>query len=102
MPEYRTPGVYIEEISGGPRPVAASATTDTGFVAVLTLPESFVPGQGAAAGMFLPAVEDQIRLAWNRVLAFRRYTLWRLRRIALDRMLWRRCAGWLLRQPKIV
>lgn len=71
MPEYRTPGVYIEEISGGPRPVAASATTDTGFVAVLTLPESFLPGQGAAAGMFLPAQEEQLRLAWNRVLAFR-------------------------------
>ncbi len=71
MPEYRTPGVYIEEISGGPRPVQASATTDTGFVAVLTLPTSFVPGRGAAAGMFLPAQEEQLRLAWNRVLAFR-------------------------------
>ena len=38
MPDYRTPGVYIEEISSGPRPVAASSTTETGFVAVITLP----------------------------------------------------------------
>ena len=39
MPEYRTPGVYIEEISDGPRPVQPSSTTDTGFIGVLTLPE---------------------------------------------------------------
>jgi hypothetical protein len=71
MPEYRTPGVYIEEVSGGPRPVQAAATTDTGFIAVLTLPKQFVPGQGAASAMFLPAVEEQVRLSWNRALAFR-------------------------------
>lgn len=71
MPEYRTPGVYIEEVSGGPRPVQASATTDTGFVAVLTLPTQFLPGQGSAATMFLPAAEEQVRLSWNRALAFR-------------------------------
>ena len=71
MPEYRTPGVYIEEISGGPRPVQASSTTDTGFVAIVTLPTQFVPGRGLAAGMFLPGVEEQPLLAWNRALAFR-------------------------------
>ena len=71
MPEYRTPGVYIEEVSGGPRPVQASATTDTGFVAVLTLPTQFVAGRGAASTMFLPAAEEQVRLSWNRALAFR-------------------------------
>jgi len=71
MPEYRTPGVYIEEISAGPRPVQASSTTDTGFVAVLTLPTSFSPGAGKAAGMFLPGEEDRALLAWNRARAFR-------------------------------
>ncbi|HCH64801.1 MAG TPA: hypothetical protein DFR83_18490, partial [Deltaproteobacteria bacterium] len=71
MPEYRTPGVYIEEVSGGPRPVQAAATTDTGFIAVLTLPKQFVPGQGSAESVFLPAAEDQVRLSWNRALAFR-------------------------------
>jgi hypothetical protein len=71
MPEYRTPGVYIEEVSGGPRPVQASATTDTGFVAVLTLPGSFLAGRGLAAGLFLPAPEEAPRLTWNRALAFR-------------------------------
>ena len=54
MPEYRTPGVYIEELSGGPRPVQPSSTTDTAFVAVLTLPTSFQAGKGMVAGMFLP------------------------------------------------
>lgn len=71
MPEYRTPGVYIEEISAGPRPVAAAPTTETGFVAILTLPTSFVPGRGKAEGMFLPAAEEQTLLTWNRALAFR-------------------------------
>ena len=71
MPEYRTPGVYIEEISAGPRPVAASSTTDTGFVGVLTLPLNFLAGRGPAAGMFLPAAEEKAKLAWNRALAFR-------------------------------
>lgn len=71
MPEYRTPGVYIEEISTGPRPVAASATTDTGFVGIITLPDTFLRGRGKAAGMFLPAQEEVALLAWNRALAFR-------------------------------
>lgn len=71
MPEYRTPGVYIEEISTGPRPVAASSTTDTGFVGVLTMPSNFLAGRGPAAGMFLPASEEKALLAWNRALAFR-------------------------------
>lgn len=71
MPAYRTPGVYIEEISGGPRPVAPSSTTDTGFVAMITLPKSVVPGSGHARGMMLPAIEATPALAWNRALAFR-------------------------------
>lgn len=71
MPEYRTPGVYIEEISGGPRPVQPSSTTNTGFVGVVTLPAGFLAGRGAAAGLFLPTVEDQLRLSWTRALAFR-------------------------------
>lgn len=72
MPAYNTPGVYIEEISGGPRPIQASSTTDTGFVGVLTLPKSFLAGRGKAANMFLPATEESAQLSWNRALAFRR------------------------------
>jgi hypothetical protein len=72
MPAYNTPGVYIEEISGGPRPIQASSTTDTGFVGVLTLPKSFLAGRGKAANMFLPATEESPQLSWNRALAFRR------------------------------
>ena len=71
MPEYRTPGIYIEEVSGGPRPVQASSTTDTGFVAMLTLPTSFQAGRGAATGLWLPGPEEAPLLAWNRALAFR-------------------------------
>lgn len=71
MPDYRTPGVYIEEISAGPRPVQASSTTETGFVGMLTLPTQFLPGAGGAAGMFLPTAEEQALLAWNRAVAFR-------------------------------
>ena len=72
MPAYNTPGVYIEEISGGPRPIQASSTTDTGFIGVLTLPKSFLAGRGKAASMFLPATEENPQLSWNRALAFRR------------------------------
>ncbi len=71
MPEYRTPGVYIEEISSGPRPVQASSTTDTGFVGILTFPTSFLGGTGLASGMYLPIPEEQAQLSWNRALAFR-------------------------------
>ena len=71
MPDYRTPGVYIEEISSGPRPVQASATTETGFVGVLTLPKEFAPGRSKAAGLFLPGPETAALTAWNRTLAFR-------------------------------
>ena len=63
MPEYRTPGVYIEEVSGGPRPVQASSTTDTGFVAMITLPTSFYSGRGAASGLWVPAAEEEPLLA---------------------------------------
>lgn len=72
MPAYNTPGVYIEEISGGPRPIQASSTTDTGFVGVLTLPTAFLAGKGGAANMFLPATEEAPQLSWNRAIAFRR------------------------------
>jgi hypothetical protein len=71
VPEYRTPGVYIEEVSGGPRPVQPSSTTNTGFVGVLTLPESFSPGRGMANGMMLPGKEEGLLLSWNRALSFR-------------------------------
>ncbi len=71
MPQYRTPGVYIEEISAGPRTVQPSTTTDTGFVAILTLPQSFVAGRGNAERMYLPGTEEQPQLSWNRALAFR-------------------------------
>ena len=75
MPEYRTPGVYIEEISAGPRPVQASSTTDTGFVAILTLPPAFTRAKGKVAGLLLPAIEEQPVLSWNRALAFRQLLL---------------------------
>jgi len=71
MPAYNTPGVYIEEISGGARPIQASSTTDTGFIGVLTLPVSFLAGKGKATNMFLPAAEEQAQLSWNRAVAFR-------------------------------
>ncbi len=34
MPTYLTPGVYIEEVSGGPRPIEAVGTSIAGFVGV--------------------------------------------------------------------
>ena len=74
MANYRTPGVYIEEISNGPRPVQASSTTETGFVAVIEIPTQFVPGGGGAAGMFLPGATEDVHMSWNRARAFRKLT----------------------------
>ena len=71
MAQYRTPGVYVEEVSSGVRPVTASSTTDTGFVGIITLPPTFVRGSGEAAGMVLPSSASQVGASWNRALAFR-------------------------------
>ena len=32
MPEYLAPGVYVEEISTGPRPIEGVSTSTAGFV----------------------------------------------------------------------
>ena len=32
MPEYLSPGVYIEEIDNGPRPIQGVGTSTAGFV----------------------------------------------------------------------
>ena len=34
MPTYLTPGIYVEEISTGPRPIEAVGTSTAGFVGV--------------------------------------------------------------------
>jgi hypothetical protein len=34
MPTYRTPGVYVEEVAGGPRPITAVGTSTAGFVGI--------------------------------------------------------------------
>ena len=34
MPEYLSPGVYVEEIDAGPRPIAGVSTSTTGMVGV--------------------------------------------------------------------
>jgi phage tail sheath protein FI len=67
------PGVYVEEISGGPRPIAASPTTDTAFLAVLSLPSGFhVGGEGGTFRSLIPAVTSADAAAsWARELAFR-------------------------------
>ena len=71
MPDYRTPGVYIEEISVGTRPVQASSTTETGFVGIVTLPPQFLTGAGSASGLLLPSAEEETQLSWSRAVAFR-------------------------------
>jgi len=58
MPSYQSPGVYIEEISAGQRPVQPSSTHSTGFVGVLELPEQFRHGHAAATKAFLPVVDQ--------------------------------------------
>src|SRR6266511_5389910 len=42
MPIYLTPGVYIEEVSSGPRPIEAVGTSTAGFVGVAPDPTAHV------------------------------------------------------------
>lgn len=80
MPELGAPGVRVEEISSGPRPVSFSSTTDTGFVGLVTVPEDFflgrlrIPGQPVSAWRPLlplprPALTDA-GASWQAALAF--------------------------------
>lgn len=69
MTDYRTPGVYIEEVSGGPKPVQASSSTETGFVGVLHLPNSFF-ASSSSARLLLPDATPNPALSWSRALAF--------------------------------
>src|SRR5687768_3147273 len=71
MPSYRTPGVYIEEISGGPRPVAPSSTTDPGLGAIITLPKSQRAGLVHPDGLRLAGAEAAPGHAGNRAVAVR-------------------------------
>lgn len=69
---YETPGVYVEEISAGPRPVAMSPTADTGFVAVLSIPKEFHLGDRQGYRSLIPAASSaDAKGSWARELAFR-------------------------------
>ena len=42
MPTYTAPGIYIEEVAGGARPIEAVGTSTAGFVGVAPAPEAHV------------------------------------------------------------
>jgi hypothetical protein len=42
VPNYSTPGIYIEELPGGPRPIQAVGTSTAGFVGEAPNPEAHV------------------------------------------------------------
>lgn len=78
--QFGAPGVYTEEISGGPRPVTMAGTTETGFVGVVTIPKDFFLGKLSAPGkdasdwrplMPLPKPEPTDAISsWQTALAF--------------------------------
>ncbi len=70
MPTYQTPGVYVEEISAGPRPVQASGTTSTGFVGLLQLPGNFGWGLGTATDLLVPKSDASSRSSWSVASSF--------------------------------
>jgi phage tail sheath protein FI len=72
MPEYLSPGVYIEEVDSGPRPIAGVSTSTAGMVGVTQrgptsgkpkLVTNFLEFQTTFGG-FLPEPEPAIRDAW--------------------------------------
>lgn len=42
MPSYKTPGVYVEEISSGAKPIEAVGTSTAGFVGISPKTEAFI------------------------------------------------------------
>lgn len=80
MADLGAPGVRIEEISSGPRPVSFSSTTDTGFVGLVTIPEDFFLGKLRAPGQTVDAWRPLLPLprpsltdaaaSWEAALAF--------------------------------
>jgi uncharacterized protein len=73
MPEYLSPGVYIEEIDAGPRPIAAVSTSTAGMVGVTVrgptagkprLVTSFLDFQRTFGG-FLPEPPAALRDTWQ-------------------------------------
>lgn len=72
MPDYLSPGVYIEEVDAGPRPIAGVSTSTAGMVGVTQrgpttgkpkLVTNFLEYQTTFGG-FLPEPDPQIRDAW--------------------------------------
>jgi uncharacterized protein len=72
MPEYLSPGVYIEEVDAGPRPIAGVSTSTAGMVGVTQrgpttgkpkLVTNFLEFQTTFGG-FLPEPDPAIRDAW--------------------------------------
>src|SRR5262249_27658077 len=74
MPEYLSPGVYVEEIDAGPRPIAGVSTSTTGMVGVTArgpatgkpqLVTNFLEFQRTFGG-FLPEPDPALADAWAR------------------------------------
>lgn len=72
MPEYLSPGVYVEEVDAGPRPIAGVSTSTAGMVGVTLrgpytgkpkLVTSFLEFQRTFGG-FLPEPDPAVRDAW--------------------------------------
>ncbi|MGW5720020.1 phage tail sheath family protein [Amycolatopsis sp. NPDC003865] len=72
MPEYLSPGVYVEEVDAGPRPIAGVSTSTAGMVGVTQrgptdgkpkLVNNFLEFQTTFGG-FLPEPDPAIRDAW--------------------------------------
>lgn len=72
MPEYLSPGVYVEEVDAGPRPIAGVSTSTAGMVGVTQrgpvlgkpkLVTNFLEFQTTFGG-FVPEPEPTVRDAW--------------------------------------
>jgi uncharacterized protein len=72
MPEYLSPGVYIEEVDAGPRPIAGVSTSTAGMVGVTQrgpttgkpkLVTNFLEFQTTFGG-FLPEPDPSVRDVW--------------------------------------
>ena len=73
MPEYLSPGVYVEEIAAGPRPIAGVSTSTAGMVGVTArgpaagkpqLVTTFLEYQDTFGG-FLPEPDQGVRDRWE-------------------------------------
>jgi phage tail sheath protein FI len=67
MPQYLAPGVYVEEVSSGIKPISGVGTSTAGFVGLVAddVGMPLLPGQVDQHYQVVPALKEQLVTSWQ-------------------------------------